>query len=66
LASALMSIDGRMDRVPDDDLRDQAEMNAFFIIPIRSGIVGKLASSHPPTEERIEKLRELEREQETA
>jgi heat shock protein HtpX len=66
LASALMSIDGRMDRVPDDDLRDQAEMNAFFIIPIRSGFIGKLASSHPATEKRIEKLRELEREQETA
>ena len=66
LASALMSIDGRMDRVPQDDLREQAEMNAFFIIPIRSGFIGKLASSHPPTEKRIEKLRELEREQETA
>ena len=66
LASALMSIDGRMDRVPDDDLRDQAEMNAFFIIPIRSGFIGKLASSHPPTEKRIEKLRELEQQQETA
>jgi len=63
LASALMSISGRMDNVPKEDLRDQAEMNAFFIIPIRSGIVGKLASTHPPTEKRIEKLRELEREQ---
>jgi len=66
LASALMSIDGRMDRVPDDDLREQAEMNAFFIIPIRSGFIGKIASSHPPTEKRIEKLRELEQQQETA
>ena len=66
LASALMSISGRMDKVPKEDLRDQAEMNAFFIIPIRSGFVGKIASTHPPTEKRIEKLRELEREQETA
>ncbi|MFW6320297.1 MAG: zinc metalloprotease HtpX [Halohasta sp.] len=66
LASALMSISGRMDKVPREDLRDQAEMNAFFIIPIRSGFVGKLASTHPPTEKRIEKLRELEREQELA
>ena len=66
LASALMSISGRMDNVPKEDLRDQAEMNAFFIIPIRSGFVGKLASTHPPTEKRIEKLRELEREQELA
>jgi heat shock protein HtpX len=66
LASALMSISGRMDKVPQEDLRDQAEMNAFFIIPIRSGFIGKIASTHPPTEKRIEKLRELEREQELA
>ncbi len=63
LASALMSISGRMDSVPKEDLRDQAEMNAFFIIPIRSGFIGKIASTHPPTKKRIEKLRELEREQ---
>ena len=66
LASALVAISGRMDRVPKEDLREEAEMNAFFIIPIRSGIVGKLASTHPPTEDRIERLRELEKEIETA
>jgi heat shock protein HtpX len=66
LASALMTIDGRMDRVPEEDLRQEAEMNAFFIIPIRSGFIGKIASTHPPTESRIERLRELEREMETA
>ena len=66
LASALMTIDGRMDRVPKEDLREEAEMNAFFIIPIKSGIVGKLASTHPSTENRIERLRDLEREMETA
>ena len=66
LASALMAISGRMDNVPQEDLREQAEMNAFFIIPIRSGFIGKIASTHPPTEKRIEKLRELERQQELA
>ena len=65
LASALVKIDGTMDQVPEDDLRDQAEMNAFFVIPIRSGIVGRLFSTHPSTEQRVEKLRELERELET-
>ena len=65
LASALMKISGRMDQVPQEDLREQAEMNAFFIIPIRSGFIGKLASTHPPTEKRIEQLRQLEREMET-
>jgi heat shock protein HtpX len=65
LASALLKISGRMDKVPKEDLRDQAEMNAFFIIPIRSGIVGRLFSTHPSTEKRVERLRELERELET-
>ena len=66
LASALMTIDGRMDKVPKEDLREEAEMNAFFIIPIKAGFVGKVASTHPSTERRIEKLRDLEKEMETA
>ena len=61
LASALMKISGQMDKVPKDDMREEAEMNAFFIIPIKSGIVGQLFSTHPPTEKRIEQLRDLER-----
>jgi heat shock protein HtpX len=65
LASALLAIDDSMDQVPTEDLRDQSEMNAFFIIPIRSGFVGRVFSTHPPTEKRVEALRELERELET-
>jgi heat shock protein HtpX len=65
LASALLKISGRMEKVPKEDLRDQSEMNAFFIIPIKSGIVGRLFSTHPSTEKRVERLRELERELET-
>ena len=65
LASALATISGRMDRVPEEDLREQAEMNAFFIIPISTGFIGRLARTHPPTEKRIEQLQELEREMET-
>jgi len=66
LASALMTIDGRMDKVPKEDLREEAEMNAFFIIPIKSGFVGRIASTHPSTENRIERLRALEKEMATA
>jgi heat shock protein HtpX len=66
LASALLTIDGRMDKVPKEDMREQAEMNAFFVIPIQSGFIGKIASTHPSTEKRVEKLRELEREMESA
>ena len=62
LASALMKISGQMDKVPKNDMREEAEMNAFFIIPIKSGIVGRLFSTHPPTERRVEQLRDLERE----
>jgi heat shock protein HtpX len=61
LATALMKIDSGMENVPKDDLRGQSEMNAFFIIPIRSGFVGRLFSTHPSTEKRIERLRDLER-----
>lgn len=50
--SALMKIGGRMDRVPDRDLREQSEMNAFFIILLKSGVIGRLFSTHPSTEQR--------------
>ena len=66
LASALLKISGQMDNVPKEDLREQAEMNAFFIIPVKSGIIGNLFRTHPTTERRVERLRELERELETA
>jgi len=62
LASALLSISGKMDRVPSDDLREQSQMNAFFIIPVSSGVIGKLFRTHPTTENRIERLQELQAE----
>ena len=65
LASALASIDAEMAATPSEDLREQAEMNAFFIIPIEKGFIGRIARTHPPTEKRIENLRELQRELET-
>ena len=64
LASALLTISGRMDRVPKEDLREQSEMNAFFVIPIRSDFVGRIFSTHPPTEKRVERLREMAGEME--
>lgn len=65
LASALMTIDGRMDKVPSEDLRDESNMNAFFLIPIEEGFVGRLIKTHPSTEDRVDRLRSLERELET-
>jgi len=66
LASALLKISGQMDRVPEEDMREQANMNAFFIIPIKGGVISQLFSTHPSTEKRVERLRELERQMETA
>ena len=66
LASALMTIDNRMDRVPDEDLREQSEMNAFFIIPIDKGVIANLFRTHPTTERRVERLQQLAGDMETA
>ncbi|NHN60516.1 MULTISPECIES: zinc metalloprotease HtpX [Halorussus] len=62
LASALMTIDSGMSKVPKEDFREQSEMNAFFIIPLKSDFIGKIFSTHPSTEARVERLRELERQ----
>ena len=61
LASALMTISGTMDRVPQHDLREAERMNAFFIVPakVKSSVKG-LLSTHPPMEQRIAKLQQLE------
>lgn len=66
LAGALRRIDGRLDELPEADPREQAELNAFFVVPISRGFVGSLFRTHPRTEARIERLLALERELETA
>jgi len=61
LASALRKISTGISMLPPGgELKSQSEMNAFFIIPIRSGFIGKLFSTHPPMEERIERLNQLQ------
>jgi heat shock protein HtpX len=62
LASALATIDGRLDRVPRENLREQADMNAFFVTPIGRRFIGRLVRIHPATERRIGGLQVLERE----
>src|SRR4051795_7825361 len=61
LASALMKLNGAMQRVPDQDLRQAERLNAFFIIPtsVKSSI-HTLFLTHPPMEKRIEALQRLE------
>ncbi len=65
LMSALMKISGVMNRIPDRDLREVQQMNAFFIMPaIHSGSFTGLLSTHPSLETRLERLRSLAREME--
>ena len=61
LSSALLKISGTMQRIPQQDLRTAGEMNAFYIIPAstKKSLLG-LLSTHPPVEQRIERLSRLE------
>jgi len=63
LMSALQKITGQIAVIPQQDLRDVAAMNAFFIIP--TSVKQKTAvlfMDHPPLEQRLEKLAEIARE----
>jgi heat shock protein HtpX len=61
LASALMRLNGAMQRVPDRDLRAAERMNAFFIVPTSvKSTVHTIFMTHPPLEKRIEALQRLE------
>jgi heat shock protein HtpX len=61
LSSALMKISGTMQRIPQQDLRAHAELNAFYIFPAGAkNSLFNLFSTHPPMEKRIAALQRLE------
>jgi heat shock protein HtpX len=61
LSSALLKISGINERIPQGDLRAHAEMNAFYIVPVRvKESVYNLFSTHPPLEKRLAALQRLE------
>jgi heat shock protein HtpX len=62
LADALEKISGVVNQIPDKDLRKLQTANAFLIIPAALKGEGSmnLFSTHPPLEERVKRLRELE------
>jgi heat shock protein HtpX len=63
LASALMRLSETVARTPDRDLRTVGQLNAFFIVPLRGrGALQTLFSTHPPIEQRIARLQQLEAE----
>jgi heat shock protein HtpX len=62
LADALEKISGTVANIPDKDLRKLQTANAFLIIPAALKGQGSmnLFSTHPPMQERVRRLRELE------
>ena len=67
LMSALVKITGTMARIPTQDLRQVEHQNAFMIVPALNGdSIAGLFSTHPSLEKRLEQLRQLERQMESA
>jgi heat shock protein HtpX len=64
LASALRKISSGIDRLPQQDLRAANELSAFFIASPKK-VVSGLFATHPPMEQRIERLMAYERELQT-
>ena len=63
LMSALNKIASGITQIPQQDLREVAGMNAFFIVPTNwRQQVGELFMDHPPLEKRIAALSEIARE----
>src|SRR5947209_4284482 len=61
LASALVKISGRMQRIPIQDLRQVEAGNTLMIFPaISAGSVSEIFSTHPSLEHRLAKLQEME------
>jgi heat shock protein HtpX len=61
LASALLKISGRMQRIPDTDLRQMQTGNALMFFPaISRGSLGEIFATHPSVEHRIARLQAME------
>jgi heat shock protein HtpX len=61
LASALVRISSGMARIPQKDLRAQAELSAFYFFPPGAkSAIGSLFATHPSMEKRIAALQRLE------
>ncbi|MEU5714773.1 zinc metalloprotease HtpX [Streptomyces sp. NPDC020403] len=58
LASALTKVSGQMARIPTEDLRKAEPYNAFYFVPAFSSkeSLGRLLSSHPTLEQRLDQL----------
>ena len=59
LASALLKLELTSRQVPAPV--NPAQAHLFIVNPLRGGGVASMFSTHPPTEERVRRLRELAR-----
>jgi heat shock protein HtpX len=55
-----MKINGTMQRIPEQDLRANSELAAFYIARPSTKSLFNLFSTHPPMEKRVEALSRLE------
>jgi heat shock protein HtpX len=61
LASALLKISGRMQRIPDKDLRQMEAGSALMLFPaVSKGSLLEIFSTHPSLEHRIARLQAIE------
>jgi heat shock protein HtpX len=69
LASALLRISSTIanPRIPQQDFRRAQAVNALFIVPaLRGDSLAGIFSTHPSTEERVERLMAMQRQMESA
>lgn len=69
LASALMRISDSIQHgaIPTQDFRRAETVNALFIVPaLRGESLASLLSTHPSTEERVQRLMEMQKQMESA
>ncbi|MGZ3585557.1 MAG: zinc metalloprotease HtpX [Ktedonobacterales bacterium] len=69
LASALLRISNTIQNgaIPTQDFRRAETVNALFIVPaLRGDNLATLFSTHPSTEERVERLMEMQKQMESA
>jgi heat shock protein HtpX len=58
-----MRLSNGVGRIPERDLRTVGQLNAFFIVPLRTrGALQPLFSTRPRVEQRIARLQQLEAE----
>ena len=61
MRSALLKVNGTMQRIPTADLRTAQALRAFFIIPPVKDTIGEVFSTHPTLAHRLARLEAMER-----